>query len=224
MLIACWSAKGGAGATVAAAGLAVALARSAPLGALLVDLAGDVPAALGMAEPGGAGVLDWLATEGAEPSALARLECTAAPGLGVLPAGAPGPWRSVRRERVGALADFLGADPRAVVVDCGTIGPGATGPGVAMAAGACRSLLVTRPCFLALRRAHGAPLRPSGVVLVREEGRALGRRDIEETLGIPVVAELDVDPAIARAVDAGLLSSRVPRALARLAQAAGVAA
>lgn len=224
MLIACWSAKGGAGATVVATGLALALSRSAPLGALLVDLAGDVPVALGMAEPGGTGVLDWLATDAAEPSALARLECAAAPGLGVLPAGAPGPWRSVRRERVAALADLLGGDPRAVVVDCGTIGPGATGPGVAMAAGACRSLLVTRPCFLSLRRAHAAPLRPSGVVLVREEGRTLGRRDVEETLGVPVVAELDVDPAVARAVDAGLLSSRVPRALARVAQAVGVAA
>lgn len=224
MLIACWSAKGGTGTTVVAAGLAVALSRSAPLGALLVDLAGDVPAALGMADPGGTGVLDWLATEAAEPSALARLECTVAPGLGVVPAGSGAPWRSVGRKRVADLADFLGADPRIVVVDCGTIGPGAAGPGVAMAAGACRSLLVTRACFLALRRAHDAPLRPSGIVLVREEGRALGRRDVEEVLGVPVVAELDVEPAIARAVDAGLLSARTPRALARVAQAAGVAA
>lgn len=224
MLIACWSAKGGAGATVVATGLALALSRSSPLGALLVDLAGDVPAVLGVAEADDAGVLDWLATEGADRQGLARLERPAAAGLGLLSAGRHGPRQSAPGERVGALLDALGADPRAVVVDCGTIGPEGTGPGVAVAAGACRSLLVTRPCFLALRRAHGAPLRPSGVVLVREEGRVLGRRDVEDALGVPVVAELDFDPAIARAVDAGLLGSRVPRSLVRVAQAAGVAA
>jgi hypothetical protein len=50
---------------------------------------------------------------------------------------------------------------------------------------------------------------------VREPGRALTRRDVEEVLGVPVRAEVDVDPAVARAVDAGLLASRLPRALER---------
>jgi hypothetical protein len=224
LLIACWSSKGGAGATVVASGLALALARSGPLGALLVDLAGDVPAALGMAGDCGAGVLDWLATDGAQPSALSRLERAASPGLGVLPAGEADPSAAVRPERTAALTAALAADPRAVVVDCGTIGQGARGAGIAVAAEASRSLLVIRPCFLALRRAHAAPVRPSGIVLVREEGRVLGRRDVEDTLGVPVLAELDVEPSIARAVDAGLLGARVPRALVRVAQAAGVAA
>ena len=61
MLIACWSAKGGSGTTVVSVALGLLLARGAPGGALIVDLAGDVPAALGMAEPSGAGVTDWLA-------------------------------------------------------------------------------------------------------------------------------------------------------------------
>jgi hypothetical protein len=77
------------------------------------------------------------------------------------------------------------------------------------------SLLVLRPCYLALRRAVAAPFRPSGVVLVREPGRALTRRDVEAVLGVPVRAEVDVDPAIARAVDAGLLTARLPRGLER---------
>ena len=77
------------------------------------------------------------------------------------------------------------------------------------------SLLVLRPCYLALRRALAAPIRPSAVVLVNEPGRALTRRDIEDVLGVPVRAEVDFDPSIARAVDAGLLAGRVPRALER---------
>ena len=76
-------------------------------------------------------------------------------------------------------------------------------------------LLVTRPCYLALRRAIDTPLRPCGVVLINEPGRALTATDIEAVLGHPIVATVPYDVAISRAVDAGLLASRVPRILAR---------
>jgi hypothetical protein len=110
------------------------------------------------------------------------------------------------------LAALLAADPRPVVADCGA---DPDGPALAVAAGATRSVLVTRACFLALRRALVAPLRPSEVVLITEPGRSLSRLDVEDCLGAPVVAEVAVDPAVARAVDAGLLATRLPRALAR---------
>jgi hypothetical protein len=58
-------------------------------------------------------------------------------------------------------------------------------------------------------------LRPSGVVLLAEPGRALTRADVAEVVGVPVVAEVALDPAVARAVDAGLLPVRLPRGLAR---------
>ena len=57
-------------------------------------------------------------------------------------------------------------------------------------------------------------LAASGIVLVHEPGRALTARDVERSLGAPVVAELHYDPAVARAVDAGLLAARLPRSLA----------
>jgi hypothetical protein len=72
-----------------------------------------------------------------------------------------------------------------------------------------------RPCYLALRRAQLAPIRPSGVILITEDGRSLTRRDVEEVLGVPVRAEIPNEPAVARAVDAGLLTTRVPRNLER---------
>lgn len=78
-----------------------------------------------------------------------------------------------------------------------------------------RSLLVTRACYLALRRAVSAPIRPTGVVLVAEPGRALRATDVEAAVGAPVVATVAVDPAVARAVDAGLLTARLPRLMER---------
>jgi hypothetical protein len=38
---------------------------------------------------------------------------------------------------------------------------------------------------------------------------------VEDCVGAPVVAEVSVDPQVARAVDAGLLATRLPRGLAR---------
>ena len=42
-------------------------------------------------------------------------------------------------------------------------------------------------------------------------------------MGAPVVLRLDVDPSVARAVDAGLLATRVPAALDRALAQAGPA-
>ena len=193
MLVACWSAKGGSGTTVVASSLALLLAQRDPLGSLLVDVAGDVPLALGLAEPTGPGLAGWLAAGPDVPAdGLHRIEAPAEHGLAVLPRG-DGPL-----------------DP--VVVDCGTLQDEV---GRSLAAAATRSVLVTRPCFLALRRALAAPIRPSEVVLLAEPGRSLGPADVEDCLGVPVSAAVAVDPAVARAVDAGLLGLRLPRRLSR---------
>lgn len=218
MLIACWSVKGGSGTTVTAAALALLLAERAPGGAVLADLAGDAPAVLGLPEPPGPGLAAWLSAGDDLPEdALARLEVPATSGLRLLPLGPAGPARPTpdAGERLAAAL----AGPRAVVVDCGKVdGPGQPGAVVAAVAGV--SLLVLRPCYLALRRAVAAPVRPSAVILVDEPGRALSRRDVEDVLGVPVRAVVPVDPTVARAVDAGLLPARLPRVLARALRAA----
>jgi len=214
MLIACWSPKGGSGTTVIACGLAAVLARSRPsAGALLADLSGDVAAVLGVVEPAGPGLAEWLAAGPDIGShALTRLEVEAGTGLRLLAWKRPAPDVRPAPGRAEALVEVLSADARPVVADCGAATCGA---GLALAAGAEVSLLVLRPCYLALRRALAAPVRPSGVVLVTESGRALGRRDVEDVLGVPVRAEVPIEVAVARAVDAGMLARRVPRALER---------
>ena len=209
MLISCWSSKGGAGTTVVAASLALLLARRGPAGALLADLRGDAPAALGVPEPSSPGIAGWLAA-GADvpPDALARLEEQLSDGLALLPRG----HGDLEPGRADLLAALLASDARPVVADCGAEPDGAA---LVVASAATRSVLVTRPCFLSLRRALLAPLRPSEVVLLAEAGRSLSRRDVEDCIGAPVVAEVSVDPAVARAVDAGLLATRLPRGLVR---------
>lgn len=210
MLTCCWSSKGGSGTTVVAAALASLAARADGPGALLADLAGDAPAVLGLPGPEGPGLAGWLAAGPDVPvDALGRLEVAVAPGFGLLTRG-HGVLADHGRAEV--LAALLAADPRQVVVDCGTA---PEGPARALAAGAERSLLVTRACYLAVRRAAASPLRPTGIVLVVEPNRSLGRQDVEAALGSPVVATIQVDPAVARAADAGVLAARLPRALHR---------
>lgn len=212
MLIACWSPKGGSGTTVVTAALACRLGVAAG-GALAVDLAGDLPAALGVADGGGAGIADWLAAAPeVAADGLARLERRVTPSLGLIARGRG----TLAGGSADALAGLLAADPRPVVADCGVLRPDdPVGAPAILAAGATRSLVVLRACFLGLRRALDAPVRPSGVVLVVEEGRALDAADVESTLDVPVVARVRVTEAVARAVDAGLLARRLPRTLDR---------
>jgi hypothetical protein len=124
---------------------------------------------------------------------------------------------SARAEVLGAV---LAADPRPVVVDCGRLdapdaGGRTGGVEAILACAATHSLLVVRPCYLALRRAVAMPFRPSGVVVVDEVGRCLTPHDVETVLEVPVVATVPHDVAVGRCVDAGFLGSRLPAGLAR---------
>jgi len=209
MFTLCWAAKGGSGTTVVTA--AMALASTEPT--LLVDLAGDLPMVFGLAEPDGPGVLDWLRSE-AEPDRLATLELPVDGHISLLPAGRRGD-PDPQPERWIQMARWLRHDRRRIIVDAGSPSPP---PAVREASD--HAFLVTRPCYLALRTAIRQAARPSGVIVVDEPGRALSHSDIERCLGAPVVARVLIDPAIARAVDAGLLVSRLPRGLQNALRAA----
>lgn len=232
-MICCWGAKGGSGTSVVAAAVALAAARR-PSGALLVDLCGDQPVLLGLREPGGPGVADWL-VRGAEapPDALGRLEMPVTDGLQLLPRGSwDGPAPDPSGTQLAVLVSMLRAERRVVVVDVGcpaVPGEGADPPwavaGSVLAGSAAASVLVVRPCYLALRRAVAVGVRPTGVVVVSEPWRALRAGDVAQAVGAPVLAEVPVDAAVARVVDAGLLTSRLPRSLERsLASLASVVA
>jgi hypothetical protein len=217
VLVSCWSTKGGTGTTVVAATLSLLLARAAGA-AVVADLAGDLPLVLGLPpDDGSPGLAAWLSAAPDVPAdALGRIEEPAGDGLAVLRRGTgPLPARAAP-----LLASVLSSEPRPVVVDCGRIGQDDDDGRAVVAAAAERSLLVVRPCFVALRRAVEAPVRATGVVLVAEPGRALGRSDVESALGLPVVARVRMTDAVARAVDAGMLATRLPRTIAEDLRAA----
>ena len=206
MLTVCWAAKGGSGTTVVSCALAMLMAaKNDP--SWLIDTAGDVPAALGIAEPRGPGVLDWVTSASAPNHALDALGVAASEHLRVVPRGATTmPTTNVRWTQ---LATYLAEREARTVVDAGTGLPPA-----ALMMAAQQRLLVIRPCYLALRRAAASGLTPTGVIVVHEPGRALSAEDVAAAVQAPVVAEVSLDPVVARAVDAGLLLARMPRPLA----------
>ena len=210
-LTVCWSAKGGSGTTCVAA----ALALSSTAESLLVDLEGELPAALGVPEPGGQGLSDWFSSDAPERSVL-DLAVDVAGRARLVPRGPT----AIPREstRWSPLHAFLSGSSREVIVDAGCGEPPAE-----LLAEPARSLLVTRPCYLSLSRACRLR-RPDGIVLVEEPGRSLTASDVSRAIGAPVVARVTVDPAIARAVDAGLLAARLPSAMLKSLQAMRVAA
>ena len=68
------------------------------------------------------------------------------------------------------------------------------------------------PCYVALASLLSSlGPRIDGVVLVSEDGRSLTAADVHDVLGVPVVATVPTDPAVARTIDAGLLTSRLHR-------------
>ena len=208
----CWSVKGGSGTTVVAAALALVLAQRLDVGARLIDLSGDIPSALGMSEPASEGIAEWLsATDHPGADALNNLMLPVTAHLGVIPRGrniiVPS---QLNPDRLRDLALAVAQSPMPTVVDAGS--GLATIPIIEHAT---RSLLIIRPCYLALRRASLLTTPPHGVIVITEPGRALGVHDVESVVGAPVLAEIPFDPAIARAVDAGLLAGRVPILLAK---------
>ena len=218
MVMLCWAAKGGSGTTVVTATLALESERPA----LLVDLAGEIPAVLGMNPTDRPGVADWLDADGGT-NQLADLLVEIDDTTALLPhrhALEPAPRPSATGQATGVdrrwadlckwFEDWEADHEGDVWIDAGTGTPPS-----ALAEAAEHRWLVTRACYLSLRRAAGCSVRPTGVLLIDEPGRALRPRDIERSVGAPIVGRLPIDPRVARAVDAGLLISRPPHTIRR---------
>lgn len=196
------SPKGGNGTTVTATAHAL-LSAHRNVRTVLVDLCGDVPATLGISEPTGEGANDWLSeSSAAAPSALIACGVEVEPNLLVVPRGRVFIDGEPRWD---ALARLIAESPHHVVIDAGL----AALPAPVFSAHATLATVV-RPCYLTLRRSVSLP-RPVTAYIVNEEGRALTVNDVVHVLGAAEHTVVPHSAAIARAVDAGLLSSRVDR-------------
>ena len=168
---------------------------------LLVDTGTDLPAVLGIREADRPGLADYLTDTNIT---LADIVTPVAENLDLITRGnQPAEYTAAN---YGLLTGGLGHYDT-VIID-------AAPDAHEWVRHADTSVLVTRPCYLALRHATGQR-RPDHLVVITEPGRALDTGDIEAVTGTPISAVIGHDPHIARAVDAGTLTARLPRSLAR---------
>ncbi len=265
MIHAFWSLKGGSGTTTTAIAIGLRWARAESKEVLLVDTQGDIPHAIGLAEPGAKGISEWLT----QNEDLSQLEYQITSKLSMLPLGSE--EVAANPEKQQKLLEYLTGDPREIIIDCGCMwrhefsnpdmqskagskpdqppkpnlnqppdlslnqppatsqletasssdaaNPGASNTGFeaqfllarALLEAAQNSVLVTKSCFLALRRISRSPWQPTGVILLMESGRALAAGDVTDLAKCPVIAQLEVDVRVGRAIDAGLLASDLPK-------------
>lgn len=214
-LTVCWSAKGGAGTTVVAAGWAL----DARTPSVLVDVTDDIHLVLGIPTPSGQGLRDWFESD-APPSAVLDLAIDLDPTTRLIPRGPESiPRRSTRWAELGR---WMTASNTEFVADVG-LGPPPNGllPTSSAADGApprARSVLVTRACYISISRATSLGETPDGIVLVEEPGHDLSSADIARSLRAPVIAKIAWDPGIGRAIDRGLLLGKLPKSILRLPQ------
>ena len=201
MITVIYAHKAGQGVTTIAAALATITARAGKR-TLLVDTGTDLAAVLGINEDHNRPTLTEYLTDTAV--ALAAIVTNVTENLDLITRGdrteAFGPGDS--GTLTGGLDDY-----DHVIIDT-------TPQAHAWTRHADARVLVTRPCYLALRHATGRP-RPHHLVVITEPGRALDTGDVEAVTGTPVTAIVPYLPDIARAIDSGTLLTRPPRTLTR---------
>lgn len=141
-----------------------------------------------------------------EPTALLTTDADTHALIGVPHDGEDGGYTTVTQNLTIALNRAVLAN-ESFVRDWGTIGVDDD-----LLGDVTPSYLVMRgPCYLALRKAAMSNHRPDGIVLLAEPGRSLGESEVRDVTGLPVVASFPYDPAVSRIIDAGLLSTRIPK-------------
>jgi hypothetical protein len=214
LLVSFWSPKGGVGTSVFAAGCALVLARRTEV--RLADFGGDLPAVLGIAGEPAPGLGEWLDAGAETPAdALDRLALRAGAGLSLLPLGGRSA-RTATPEAGAALGVVLAHDDRTTIADVAKADCDALRAIVEVSD---ISIVVVRDCYVAVRRTVRTPLvsRAAGVVVV-EEGRALSHRVVADVLPVPVLEVVPFAASVTRAIDSGVLSSRLPTVLERSAR------
>jgi Mrp family chromosome partitioning ATPase len=192
--------KGGQGVTTIAAALATLTANTGAR-TLLIDTGGDLAAILGRPEHHGPGLADYLI----DPSiTLADISIAISDRLDLIARGT-GPVTS-NTYTYGLITGGLG-NYDTVIIDCAHTN-------TEWPAHADQRVHVTRNCYLAVRNAIRIP-KPTHVVVITEPGRSLSDADIETVLGMPVTANITADIETARIIDAGILTTRLPRPIAR---------
>jgi hypothetical protein len=201
-------ARGGQGTTTVATVLAVLSAGHRPT-VLTTTQVDDVCALTGIPRPGPSSTTsicpNLTLTSAAQPTGDEHCEPAWSSG------GNDGPDRAPRFAD-GRRPNEPGCSKPAVsVVDLGRLDQVNDAEPQDQEADVVRWLVVRGPCYLSLRAAVEHRWEPDGIVLLAEPGRALSGADVSDVLGAPVVAQVPIEPTVARVIDAGLLLARLRR-------------
>jgi secretion/DNA translocation related CpaE-like protein len=204
-------ARGGVGATVLTAGLAVAASR-AGLRCAAVDTdvgAGDLGLLLDLAGEPGVRWGDLAAAAGRLPSGDLGAALPGRDGVGLLAAGPP-PSPVLTAGTVQAVLPALARGHDVVLVDLGR----ALTPGARAARDSCSVLLLVVPCeprglLGASSALHDLGDQPPPVRLVARAGRGGGDpRQVADELGLPLAGQLRTDRRVHADAVAGLVRPR----------------
>ena len=205
MLVVLSSVKGGVGTSVSAAALALLTSRDPSRLTYLIDLAGDQPDINGLPAIDD-GLRDWLTSPDRR---LTDLAVDVSPNLRLVSSGSEIAPETHDLTGLALALDEMRTEAH-VVVDAGRFDTTKAFENLNP-----RRLLVIRPCYVALRAAVAEPSRWDGLVVVRPPDRVLTTRDVVNVCGLPLTAEISMSADVSRAVDAGVLASRLPGALER---------
>lgn len=205
MLISVWSPKGGSGTSTIAA--AMAIVANGPV--RLVDLGGDQPAIFGLPTDPLRGAAELFVQDRVDSPWTDLVD--AGGGVALLGRGS-GDIAWVDGCQLMPWARTMQLAPEIHVVDAGCAD---TSVAKALIDGADVSLAVIQPCYLALRRAVRDPrlAEADGIVVIEDPQRPLRAREVADVLARPVLARVPTTVAIARAIDAGVLPTRLPEPL-----------
>ena len=192
--------KGGQGVTTIAGALATLTAHTGAR-TLLIDTGGDLAAILGRPEHHGPGLADYFANPNIT---LADITIPISDRLDLIARGTEP--IAFNTYTYGLITGGLGHYD-VVIIDCALTN-------TEWPALADQRVHVTRNCYLAVRNAIRLT-KPTHVVVITEPGRSLSNADIETVLGMSVTATITADVETARIIDAGILTTRLPRTVAR---------
>ena len=164
------------------------------------------------------GLADWAKHRRGDGARAKNLEVLdryvveAAPGLDLLPRGWP-QFPASEGDTHATVDDLLvWMAGRGVVVDAGDLAGHVRQRSHSerlvweIARASDHNFAVTRPCALAARRGRHVNPRPSGLVVVGEDGHEIESGDLAAMWQIPVKATIPASKAVARSVDAGMIA------------------
>jgi len=206
-IIAVSGTKGGAGCSTFAAALALSSTNQR---ATLIDTQGDLPSLLGMTA-NGVGVGELLKTDEFDPGIFGNLAHKVTDNVGLISRGNIALKDNISKLAVARLLEALGSEDGIVIIDVGV--PTSRWQRLLCEEELAMHVIVTRSCYLALRRAVHSNVSASGVIAFEETGRSLRLCDVSDVLGMSVIASVPVTASIARTIDAGIFATRRPQTL-----------